>query len=223
MTTRREILIGGFMAGAAGLLRGAGALCAKGSQPSTKVNFEVPAGACDCHVHVFGDPARYPFFAGRTYTPDTATLPELQALHAALHIDRVVIVQPSVYGTDNTCTLDSIRQLGARARGVAVIDANTTDADLDRMAKSGIRGVRLNLSQVGISEPAAALKAFQEAAARAKTRGWHVQFNTSLKVIDAIAPQLLASPVPVVFDHFGAAHRRRPRGSSCPAPRGRRP
>lgn len=205
MITRREILIGGLMAGTAGVLRGTSALFAKGAQPATKVNFTVPAGACDCHVHVFGDPARYPFFAGRTYTPDTATVQELRQLLAALHLDRVVIVQPSVYGTDNTCTLDAMNELGSRARGVAVIDESTSEATLDRFAKAGIKGIRLNLAQVGITEPAAALKAFQAAANRAKTRGWHVQFNTSLQVIDAISTQLLASPVPLVFDHFGGA------------------
>ncbi|MCM3879459.1 MAG: amidohydrolase family protein [Vicinamibacterales bacterium] len=205
MTTRREVLVGGLIAGAAGLLRGVDTLFAKGAQPATKVNFEVPPGACDCHVHVFGDPVRYPFSTDRTYTPDAATSDELEKLLAALRLDRVIVVQASVYGTDNTCTLDSIRHFGARARGVAVIDASTTDATLDRMAKSGIRGIRLNLSQVGITDPAQGLQAFQEAATRASTRGWHVQFNTSLKMIDALAPKLLASPVPVVFDHFGGA------------------
>lgn len=206
MTTRREMLRGALLAGTAGLFRGADGLFAKGSQPATKINFEVPRGACDCHVHVFGPLARYPFAADRTYTPDTATVQELRTLLSALHLDRVVIVQPSVYGTDNTCTLDAIRELGDLARGVAVVDANTTDAALDRMAKTGgIRGLRLNLSQVGITDPEAAIQAFQAAANRAKARGWHVQFNTSLRVIEAIAPQLLASPVPVVFDHFGGA------------------
>src|SRR5258708_1104764 len=76
-----ESVVGGLVGGAGGLVRGMDGLVGKGSQPSTKVNFEVPAGACDCHVHVFGDPARYPFFAGRTYTPDTATVQELRALH----------------------------------------------------------------------------------------------------------------------------------------------
>lgn len=205
MPTRRELLIGGLVSGAAGLLRGADALLGEGAQPATRINFDVPAGACDCHVHVFGDQRRYPLFAGRTYTPDTATVDELQKLLMALHVDRVIVVQASMYGTDNTCTLDAIRQLGSRARGVAVIDAETTDAALDRMAMGGIRGIRLNLSQVGITDPAAALQAFQQAADRANARGWHVQFNTSLRVIDAIAPRLLASPVPVVFDHFGGA------------------
>jgi predicted TIM-barrel fold metal-dependent hydrolase len=203
--TRREVLVGGMMTAAAVSLHGLAPLIAKGSQPSTKVSFQVPPGACDCHVHVFGDPKRYPFAADRTYTPDTATVDELRQLLSALHLDRVVIVQASVYGTDNTGTLDAIRELGSRARGVAVIDERTPDAELDRFAKSGIRGVRLNLAQVGITDPAAALKAFQAVANRAKPRAWHVQFNTSLRVIEAIAAELQNSPVPVVFDHFGGA------------------
>jgi predicted TIM-barrel fold metal-dependent hydrolase len=193
------------MAGAAGLCRNGEILFAKASQPATKVNFDVPAGACDCHVHIFGDPGRYPFFSGRAYTPDTADVAELRALHEALHMDRVVVVQPSVYGTDNTCTLDAIRQLGARARGVVVIDASTPDSALDDMARKGIRGIRLNLATAGITDPAVALPRFQAAADRAKARGWHIQLNTSLRVIDALHAQLLASPVPLVFDHFGGA------------------
>src|SRR4029077_14136526 len=98
MVTRRDVLMSGLMAGAAGLVRGADTLFAKATQPSTKVNFEVPAGACDCHVPVFGAPQRYPFFSGRVYTPETASVAELRALHTALHIDHVVVVQPSVYG-----------------------------------------------------------------------------------------------------------------------------
>ena len=194
------------MATAAGLLRHADPLFAKASQPSTKVNFDVPAGACDCHVHIFGDPQRYPFFAGRTYSPEPATIEELRALHDALHIDRVVVVQPSVYGTDNTCALDAVRQLGTRARGVVVIDAaNTPDSALDQMARAGIRGIRLNLATAGINDPTAALPRFQAAAERAKAHNWHIQLNTSLRMIDALTPQLLASPVTLVFDHFGGA------------------
>jgi predicted TIM-barrel fold metal-dependent hydrolase len=205
MLTRRELLIGGAMATAAGMLRGTTTLRAKAAQPATKVNFDVPAGACDCHVHVFGDPQRYPLFAGRTYTPETALVSEVRALLTALHMDRVVVVQPSVYGTDNTCTLDAIRDLGAQARGIAVIDASTTDAALDQMARAGIRGVRLNLSTGGTSDPVEALRRFQAVTGRAKARNWHVQFNTTLPMIEALGPQLLASPVTIVIDHFGGA------------------
>jgi predicted TIM-barrel fold metal-dependent hydrolase len=203
--SRRRILVSGLMAGVAGVFGATGRVSAKATQPATKVNFDVPAGSCDCHVHVFGDPQRYPFFSGRVYTPEPASIEELRALHDALHMDRVVVVQPSVYGTDNSCTLEAVRQLGSRARGVAVIDANTPDAALDDMARAGVRGVRLNLTTSGITDPAVALQRFQAAADRVQERNWHIQLNTSLRVIDAISPQLLASPVPFVFDHFGGA------------------
>jgi predicted TIM-barrel fold metal-dependent hydrolase len=203
--SRRRILLSGAIAAAAGVFRQSPVLFAKASQPATNINFRVPAGACDCHVHLFGDPQRYPFFPGRVYTPETTSVAELRSMLDALHMDRVVIVQPSVYGTDNRCTLDAVRELGTRARGIAVIDANTPDASLDTMARGGVRGIRLNLTQAGVSDPSAARQGFQSAAERAKSRNWHVQLNTSLKVIDAISAQLLASPVPVVIDHFGGA------------------
>jgi len=207
MLTRRELLIGGAMVTTAGMLRKSGGLAAKAAQPKTKVTFDVPAGACDCHVHIFGDPARYPWFAGRSYTPEPATVPELRAVHDALHMDRVVVVQPSVYGTDNTCALDAVRDLGtSRARGVVVIDpSNVSDETLNEMARAGIRGIRLNLATAGINDPTAALPRFQAAAARAKAHNWHIQLNTSLRMIDALNSQLLASPVTLVFDHFGGA------------------
>src|SRR5258708_36350628 len=123
MLTRRDLVVGSIAFGAFMRTRTASA---KASQPATPVNFDVPAGACDCHVHVHGDPAKFPFFAGRTYTPETALPEELAALHKGLHIQRVVIVTPSVYGTDNSSTLYGIKARGADARGIAVIDDQTT-------------------------------------------------------------------------------------------------
>jgi len=79
----------------------------------TAVDFDVPRGACDCHVHVF-DPAHFPYDSGRIYTPPEASIDDLRNLQTALHFDRVVVVAPSVYGTDNSCTIDAIRRL-ARA------------------------------------------------------------------------------------------------------------
>ena len=205
MLTRREILKGGVAAGVVGLVGSGRLAVAAAPQPLTKVNFDVPPGACDCHVHVFGDPKKYPFFAGRTYTPETASADELKQLLSALRLQRVVIVQPSVYGTDNSCTIDGMRDLGDRARGVAVIDDKTTEAELDAMGKAGIRGIRLNLATAGINDPAAARQRFENAVGRAQKRGWHIQFNTQLPVIEALSPQFLASPVPLVIDHFGGA------------------
>jgi predicted TIM-barrel fold metal-dependent hydrolase len=204
-TISRRALLGTTIAGATGFFKPWQTAFAKAAQPRTKVAFAVPEGACDCHVHVFGDPQKYQFFAGRVYTPEPASVAELRACLDALHMGRVVVVQPSVYGTDNRCTVDAVRELGRRARGVAVIDANTPDAALDDMAAAGIRGVRLNLSTAGVNDPSVGLRAFTAAAERASRRKWHIQLNTSLRMIDAIRVQLQASPVPIVIDHFGGA------------------
>src|SRR6266849_1757597 len=93
MLTRRDVLIGAIAAGATVHLRTG---FAKASQPATEVNFDVPAGACDYHTHIHGDPEKFPFFPGRVYTPETALPEELAALHKALRLRRVVIVTPSV-------------------------------------------------------------------------------------------------------------------------------
>jgi predicted TIM-barrel fold metal-dependent hydrolase len=178
---------------------------AKAAQPSTPVNFDVPEDACDCHTHIHGDPEKFPFFAGRVYTPETALPEEMAALHRALHIKRVVIVTPSVYGTDNSATLYGMKPRGADARGVAVIDEKTDDASLDAMDKAGIRGIRLNLATGGTNDPAIARQRFQAALPRMVSRNWHLQIYTNLAVITGIKEQVLNSPVPVVFDHFGGA------------------
>ena len=86
------------------------AVLAKASQPATPVIFPIPRNACDCHTHIFGDPKRFPFWPGRSYTPETALPGEMASLHRALHIERVVIVTPSVYGTDNSATLYGMRR-----------------------------------------------------------------------------------------------------------------
>ena len=111
MFTRRAILLASIAAGAAMSSRNA---LGKAAQPSTPVNFEVPAGACDCHTHIHADPDKIPFFAGRVYTPEPASPQEMSELHKALGIERVVIVTPSVYGTDNSATLFGMRRAGRR-------------------------------------------------------------------------------------------------------------
>jgi predicted TIM-barrel fold metal-dependent hydrolase len=178
---------------------------AKASQPATPVNFDVPPGACDCHTHIFGDPRRFPLWAGRTYTPETASPEEMAELHRALHMQRVVIVNPSIYGTDNSATLFGIEARGANARGVAVIGERTSDRDLDRMAGQGIRAIRINLTTAGQTDPAIARRRFLAAVKRVQPRAWHIQMYTTLEVISGIQDLVRASPVPVVFDHFGGA------------------
>jgi predicted TIM-barrel fold metal-dependent hydrolase len=203
MLSRRDILAMAPL-GAAALRKMTAGLVGP-SQPSTPVAFPVPEGACDCHTHVFGDRRQFGFAAGRTYTPEPASVAEMRALHRALHTTRVVIVQPSVYGTDNACTLDAIKQLGATARGIAVIDEQTSDTALEAMDRGGIRGIRINLATVGQTDPEAGRRRFDAAVTRIGTRRWHIQMYTQLSVIEAMHAQIAASPVPVVFDHFGGA------------------
>jgi predicted TIM-barrel fold metal-dependent hydrolase len=182
-----------------------GTALAKASQPATPVAFEVPAGACDSHTHIFADPAKFPFFAGRAYTPEPALPEEMAALHKALHVQRVVIVAPSVYGTDNSATLFGMKARGADARGIAVIDEHTPESELDAMGHAGMRGVRINLSTAGVTSPSIGRQQFEAAVERVRRRHWHVQMYTDLAMIDAIKDLVAASPVPVVFDHFGSA------------------
>ena len=178
---------------------------AKASQPSTPVDFEVPAGACDCHTHIHGDPDKFPFFAGRVYTPEVALPEEMAALHKALHIQRVVIVTPSVYGTDNSATLYGMKARGADARGVAVIDDKTPDSELDAMGRAGVQGIRINLATAGVTDPSIGRQRFQAAVQRVKERNWHIQIYSNPAMISSIKDLVATSPVPVVFDHFGGA------------------
>ena len=202
MFTRRSMLLASIAAGVT--MRNRSAL-ATAAQPSTAVNFELPAGACDCHTHIHGDPAKFPFFDGRVYTPELASPEEMSALHKALHIERVVIVTPSVYGTDNSATLFGMMARGATARGIAVIDDKTPEAELDAMGKAGFRGIRINLATGGIADPNVGRPRFLAAVERVKNRNWHIQLYTGLPMISALKDSFAASPVPLVFDHFGGA------------------
>ena len=200
MLTRRAMLRQAAAGGAAWALGAGAALSAPGRSAT---NFDIPRGACDCHVHVFGDTAKFPFAERRTYTPPPASVEELLELQRDLHMDRVVVVQPSVYGTDNTCTVDGVRRMGARARGIAVIDKSTPRASLQEMADGGIRGIRLNLSTAGNFDPNSAKQQLDAVAEQIRGLNWHVQMFVALSVISALKDYFMQYPYPVVFDHFG--------------------
>src|ERR1700710_295026 len=202
MPTRRDVLLASIAAGVAMKTRTA---FAKAAQPATAVNFEGPAGACDCHTHIPPDPAKFPFSAGRVYTPELASPEEMAALHKALHIQRVVIVTPSVYGPDNSATLFGLQARGNDARGVDVIDDKTTDSDLDAFDKAGIRGIRINLATSGVTDPSIGRTRLQKAIERIKSRGWHIQVYADAPVIVAVKDLIATAPMPIVFDHFGGA------------------
>ncbi|MBV9220779.1 MAG: amidohydrolase family protein [Methylobacteriaceae bacterium] len=201
MLTRRSVL-----AQASALCvvaAGAGRTIAAGPRPQTTATFEVPRGACDAHVHVIGDPRKFPMSAHRDYTPPAATADELLQVLKFLNLDRVVIVTPTIYD-DNAATLAAIRLLGReRARGIAFVEQTMPSEFLDSLRDSGVAGVRLFLTGDGPFDPERAVRHLENAIDLAKPRSWHLQISTPPDVIGALLPQLAASPVPIVLDYFG--------------------
>jgi predicted TIM-barrel fold metal-dependent hydrolase len=164
--------------------------------------FRLPAGACDTHAHVFGPACRYPYTPNRTYTPPDAPVGAYLHLHRQLGIERGVLVQPSIYGTDNQLQLDALaylRSLGKDYRGVAVVAADVCEAELDRLEEGGHCGVRMNLLFKGGIE----WRDVQALAERLAQRNWHLQFLIDVSDFDDLESRIRALPVPVVIDHMG--------------------
>lgn len=161
---------------------------------------KAPPLTCDCHFHIFGPYDRYPLHEGRTYSPPPALIPEYLAMADALGIQRMVVVQASVYGTQNEVTLEAVRQFGhLRARAVAVIDDGFGGAALQRLHEDGVRGVRFNMVS-GNGTPDDQLEAL---AHRIAPLGWHIQVYAEGERLAALAPTLAQLPVQVVIDHCG--------------------
>lgn len=176
------------------------------SQLASTRTDRVPGGACDCHTHVFLDPALYPYAENRKYTPPPASCAALTSLLDSLGLQRVVIVQPSVYGSDNSATLAGIRDIGLdRARGVAVIEDSTSRAELERLAAGGVRGIRVNFELSGEHDHRRAARHLESMADKVAPYGWHIQVYAQLPLIAAFLDTIRALPVPVVFDHFAGA------------------
>jgi predicted TIM-barrel fold metal-dependent hydrolase len=163
----------------------------------------LPDRACDCHVHFFGPAVGYPFASERAYTPGDASEPELNALHARLGVARVVLVQPSVYGTDNSRLVDGLAKLGDRARAIAVVSPNTDQAALRRLHAAGVRGVRVNAATHGPDDPETVWREISAQAALVAGLGWHVQTLIRPATLIAIVDRVQSLPCPLVVDHFG--------------------
>ncbi|AEB83200.1 amidohydrolase family protein [Alicycliphilus denitrificans] len=163
------------------------------------------AGACDCHTHVFGPRADYPMVDARHYTPGPAPLAALRAHLAGLGLERVVLVQPSVYGTDNRCMLDALARLDGAGRGIVVLEDGVDAAALRELHARGVRGVRINLESAGLRDIAGARALLQAWSARVADLGWHVQLYAAQPVVQALADDLARLPSSVVLDHFALA------------------
>lgn len=161
----------------------------------------LPAGACDSHVHVFGPADRFPYAPGRNFTPVDAPKEALFALHRTLGIGRCVIVQSFVHGHDNRVVEDAIAAGGGRYLGVALVPTDVSDAELERLAGAGFRGVRFNFMRhlPGAADVAAIIAL----TLRLRAVGMHLQVHFESTLIHELAEPLARSAVPVVVDHMG--------------------
>ena len=165
--------------------------------------FAPPPGACDAHMHVFGPLDRYPCVPHPHYTLPDGELGHYRRLMEHLGLQRFIIVQPSFYDTDNRCLLDALAASGDAARGVAMIEADLADAELDRFHGLGVRGVRLDLfKRAGLPTPE--IERYVEAMAGKVARlGWHLQFYAPGRVVRDLIPFLRRLAVDHVIDHMG--------------------
>lgn len=166
-------------------------------------NEALPIGACDCHAHLFGPQTQYPYQVNRSYTPPDASEVSYRTLLRRLGFQRAVLVQPSVYGTDNSLMLDTLAHLpqddDIEWRGVAVVDASVSDAELERMHRLGVRGVRINLVFPG----GITFDDVRSLSNRLQGLGWHIQFLVDVSCFEHLVDRLSALPTPSVIDHMG--------------------
>jgi predicted TIM-barrel fold metal-dependent hydrolase len=162
--------------------------------------FTMPRGAVDTHAHVFGPQASYPFSPERSYTPEDCTVDQYRALLDTMGIDRCVLVQGGPHGTDNRVTVDAIRELGPRARGVAVIRPGLSRAELQALHDGGMRGCRISTVVRG----GASFEHMEALAEETHELGWHLVLHLKHSAeLTALAPRLRALPNPFVIDHLG--------------------
>ena len=162
-------------------------------------HWTAPKNSTDCHFHINGPYDRYPLSPGRSYSPPVADVPAYQAMARTVGIGRMVIVQPSTFGTDNNCTLDAVELLGhEKSRAVVVIDDSFDQDALEQMDAKGARGVRFN----AVSGNGTPLDQLENLAARVAEFGWHIQFYTHGEQIAELAPLIKKLPVTVVLDHM---------------------
>jgi predicted TIM-barrel fold metal-dependent hydrolase len=172
-----------------------------GPDPETRTpRLKLPAGSCDCHAHVFGPQTRFPYLANASYIPRDATPEDYARMLRTIGCDRAVLVQPSVYGTDNSCMVAALRSGVFAFRGVAVVEENISDKDLQEMHDAGVRGVRINLAS---ETPGLTLAQAPRLAARLKALGWHLQFFMDLRKLPDAEEKLASLNIDIVIDHFG--------------------
>lgn len=159
----------------------------------------LPAGAIDCHFHVFAQDA--PLAPVRSYTPRLATLADWMEFARSARIERGVLVQPSVYGFDNSVLLTALKARPDRLRGIVVLESTVSDTELERLNGQGVRGIRINTRNLG----GLSFETTQEFARRIGSLGWVLQFQMRPEQLTALTEVASSLNVPLVLDHFGFA------------------
>lgn len=158
-----------------------------------------PAGTCDTHMHIYGKRDRYPLAETCPFPPPDAPVDAYRAVMARTGIERMVVVQPTAYGTDNRCTLDAMAAFGPAARGVAVITEATGDAELQALTDAGIRGLRFHMLRGGVLP----WESLEPLAARVHAFGWHIQLQMDGRDLHEREAVLSRLPCGLVIDHVG--------------------
>jgi predicted TIM-barrel fold metal-dependent hydrolase len=161
--------------------------------------FKAPKGATDTHFHILGPPAKYPYVEEREYTPPDALPAHCRKLFETIGIQRAVLIQPSVYGENNTCMMDAASKLGVPARTVVVVPFDTPDTEFQRLHDAGARAVRFILAHVGGLDTAL----LERFAARVNNWGWHVQFLLKPPHLVELESRIAKLPTEYVIDHIG--------------------
>lgn len=176
------------------------ALCQGPRKVITAPGFDVPEGACDCHAQIIGPAPRFAFVEPRSFTPPDALVPDYLSVLGVLGIERMVIVQPSVYGTDNSRTLAALVELGAdRARGIAMVDESVSASELRELDAAGFRGARFITTAKG-GPP---LEHLGGVAKKIAPLGWHIEMYVRTDEWPGLYEKLVDLPTPIVLDHMG--------------------
>jgi len=166
-----------------------------------------PAMACDTHAHICGPADVFAYAEERIYTPPDSTLKDYLDLLAILGVGRAVLVQPSVYGTDNRALLDALSRIKKGLRGVAVVDIGITPDDIRVMDAAGIRGVRLNVVDHSGERNVVPIEAVRRLAGAIAAYGWHIEFLINIDEAPRFAAAIEGLPVDVVVGHLGYPRR----------------
>ena len=158
-----------------------------------------PAGACDCHAHIFGPQSRYPLLPETHFVPHENSLADYVRMLGTLGCSRGVLVQPSVYGTDNSLIVDALASRSFDLRAVAVVAEDISDGELESLHAAGFRGIRINTAS---ATPGLKLADAPKLAARIKPLGWHLQFFVNLREMPHIEEALAQLKIDIVIDHF---------------------